>query len=182
MLDIVEFFFIFALLGAVHETAHGMTCKHYGGESHKMGAFLMYLMPGVFCDVTQIYVYGGRWARVATLFAGVWSEIMICSWVTILWWLTPQGSWLHDFLLQTHFERWGYFVVIINLKPFSAYGWLITSSASSHGSFDLKGKLHFAALQHGAQAHLPHARHGPHHALGPQAVLHGVCVMAGGYS
>src|SRR5438552_2237626 len=39
-LDLIEFFGVFALLGVVHETAHGMTCKHYGGESHKMGAFL----------------------------------------------------------------------------------------------------------------------------------------------
>jgi|GEM_PF-508414 len=137
LLDIVEFFLIFALLGAVHETAHGMTCKHYGGESHKMGAFLMYLMPGVFCDVTQIYVYGGRWARVATLFAGVWSEIMICSWVTVLWWLTPQGTWLHDFCYKLILSG-GIFVVIINLNPLARMdGYYIFCELTRF--FDLKG-------------------------------------------
>lgn len=137
-LDLVEFFGVFALLGAVHETAHGMTCKHFGGESHKMGAFLMYLMPGVFCDVTQIYVYGGRWQRVATLLAGVWSEIIICTWVTILWWLTPQGTWIHDIAYKFILSG-GIFVVIINLNPLARMdGYYIFCELTRH--FDLKGQ------------------------------------------
>lgn len=137
LLDLVEFFVIFAVLGAVHETAHGMTCKHFGGESHKMGAFLMYLMPGVFCDVTQIYVYGGRWARVATLLAGVWSEIIICSWVSVLWWLTPVGSYVHD-LAYKFILSGGIFVVIINLNPLARMdGYYIFCELTRH--FDLKG-------------------------------------------
>ena len=137
LLDFVEFFFIFALLGAVHETAHGMTCKHYGGESHKMGAFLMYLMPGVFCDVTQIFVHGGRWQRIWTLFAGVWSEIQICSWVSVLWWFTPQGTWLHDFCYKLILSG-GIFVVIINLNPLARMdGYYIFCELTRH--FDLKG-------------------------------------------
>lgn len=137
-LDLVEFFGVFALLGAVHETAHGMTCKHFGGESHKMGAFLMYLMPGVFCDVTQIYVYGGRWQRVATLLAGVWSEIIICTWVTILWWLTPQGTWLHEIAYKFILSG-GIFVVIINLNPLARMdGYYIFCELTRH--FDLKGQ------------------------------------------
>ncbi|HUQ50215.1 MAG TPA: HlyD family efflux transporter periplasmic adaptor subunit [Terriglobales bacterium] len=137
LIDLAEFFLIFALLGAVHETAHGMTCKHFGGESHKMGAFLMYLMPGVFCDVTQIYVYGGRWARIATLFAGVWSEIIICSWVTIVWWLTPVGSYTHD-LAYKFILSGGIFVVIINLNPLARMdGYYIFCELTRH--FDLKG-------------------------------------------
>jgi putative peptide zinc metalloprotease protein len=138
LLDLVEFFGIFALLGAVHETAHGMTCKHYGGESHKMGAFLMYLMPGVFCDVTQIYVYGNRWQRVATLFAGVWSEIIICTWVTILWWLTAPGTWIHDVAYKFILSG-GIFVVIINLNPLARMdGYYIFCELTRH--FDLKGQ------------------------------------------
>jgi len=138
LLDLVEFFFIFALLGAVHETAHGMTCKHFGGESHKMGAFLMYLMPGVFCDVTQIYVYGGRWARICTLFAGVWSEIIIVTWVTIFWWLTPVGSWWHDVAYKFILSG-GIFVVIINLNPLARMdGYYIFCELTRH--FDLKGQ------------------------------------------
>ncbi|MCU1287289.1 MAG: hypothetical protein JWO13_3639 [Acidobacteriales bacterium] len=137
LLDLVEFFLVFALLGAVHETAHGMTCKHFGGESHKMGAFLMYLMPGVFCDVTQIYVYGGRWQRVATLLAGVWSEIIICTWVTILWWLTPQGTFVHDIAYKFILSG-GIFVIIINLNPLARMdGYYIFCELTRF--FDLKG-------------------------------------------
>lgn len=138
LLDLVEFFLIFAVLGAVHETAHGMTCKHFGGESHKMGAFLMYLMPGVFCDVTQIYVYGGRWARICTLFAGVWSEIIIVTWVTIFWWLTPVGTWWHDVAYKFILSG-GIFVLIINLNPLARMdGYYIFCELTRH--FDLRGQ------------------------------------------
>ena len=30
------------ILGFLHETAHGLTCKHYGGQVHSMG--LMFLV------------------------------------------------------------------------------------------------------------------------------------------
>src|SRR3954468_4789123 len=74
--DIGEFYLLFAVLAVLHETAHGITCKHFGGESHRMGAFLIYLTPGVFCDVTQVWIYGGLWQRVATMVAGTWAELI----------------------------------------------------------------------------------------------------------
>ncbi len=33
------------VIGFVHESAHGLTCKHYGGEVHSMGLMFLYLTP-----------------------------------------------------------------------------------------------------------------------------------------
>jgi putative peptide zinc metalloprotease protein len=114
--DVVEFFAIFLLLGAFHETAHGMTCIHFGGASHRMGVFLMYLVPGVFCEVQEVYVYGGRRARMLTVAAGVWSEILLCQYFTILWWFTPPGTFIHDFCYKLILSG-GIFCVLINWNP-----------------------------------------------------------------
>ena len=114
--DVVEFFAIFLLLGSVHETAHGMTCIHFGGASHRMGVFLMYLVPGVFCEVQEVYVYGGRRARMLTVASGVWSEILLCQYFTVVWWFTPPGSWLHDFCYKLILSG-GIFCVLINWNP-----------------------------------------------------------------
>src|SRR5437588_226453 len=88
LLDVLEFFAIFTFLGFVHETAHGLTCTHFGGRSQRMGVFLIYMAPGVFCDVTQVFVYGGRWARIMTAASGVWAEIVFVSWLSWVWWFT----------------------------------------------------------------------------------------------
>jgi len=114
--DVVEFFAIFLLLGAFHETAHGMTCKHFGGESHRMGVFTIYLVPGVFCEVQEVYVYGGRSARMLTIAAGVLSEIILCEYFTVLWWFTAPGTWIHAFCYKLILSG-GIFCVLINWNP-----------------------------------------------------------------
>ena len=116
--DVIEFFAIFLLLGAFHETAHGMTCKHFGGESHRMGVFMVYLVPGVFCEVQEVYVYGGRFARILTIAAGVCSEIILCQYFTVIWWLTPPGTWIHGFCYKLILSG-GIFCMLINWNPLS---------------------------------------------------------------
>lgn len=135
---VFEFFGIFLVLGAIHETAHGMTCKHFGGHSHRMGFFTMYLAPGVFCDVAEVFVYGGRWARIATVAAGVWSEIILCSYLSVVWWLTPVGSTIHNLAYMIILSG-GIFAVIINLNPLSRMdGYFIFCEIFRF--FDLKGQ------------------------------------------
>ncbi len=114
----VNFLIAFLLLGAVHETAHGLTCKHYGGEVHRMGAMLVYLAPCIYCDVSQVYVYGGRWERMMTTFFGVWSEVVISTYAAVIWWATPPGSFLHDWSYLIILAG-GIFCVIVNWNPFA---------------------------------------------------------------
>lgn len=115
-LDIAEFWLLFLVIGFIHESAHGLTCKHYGGGVHRMGAHLTYLMPGFFVDVTEAWVYGGRWQRLATIIAGIWVEMILCSVVTVVWWGTPAGSFLHDFAYKIILFT-GVGVVVINMNP-----------------------------------------------------------------
>jgi putative peptide zinc metalloprotease protein len=114
----LNFLAAFLLLGAVHETAHGLTCKHYGGEVHRIGAMLVYMAPCIFCDVSQVYVYGDRWERMMTTFYGVWSEIVICTYASVIWWATPPGSFLHDWSYLIILAG-GIFCVVVNWNPFS---------------------------------------------------------------
>lgn len=95
--DLLVFYALIFLVAALHESAHGLTCKHYGGESHKMGALLVYLTPAFFCEVVEVYVYGGRWQRIATMLAGTWAETLLCAVSTLIWWGTPDGTAVHEF-------------------------------------------------------------------------------------
>ena len=114
--DIVEFWLLFCFLGFFHESAHGLTCKHFGGAVHKMGFLLYYLEPCFFVDVTEVYIYAGKWARVATSIAGIWVELIFCSAASIIWWGTPAGTPVHEFTYKIILVT-GVGVAVINLNP-----------------------------------------------------------------
>lgn len=95
--EIAEFWLLACGMLFIHETAHGISCKHYGGHVHRMGFHLVYLTPAFFTDVTEAWVYADKWQRVVTIVSGAWSEMIICAIATPVWYVTPYGSWLHDF-------------------------------------------------------------------------------------
>lgn len=116
VMDLVEFWLLFCGLGFFHESAHALTCKHFGGEVHRTGFMLVYLSPAFFADITEVYVYGGKWQRIAAIFAGIWTELMFCSVASIVWWGTPAGSPVHDFAYKVMLIT-GVAVVLMNLNP-----------------------------------------------------------------
>ncbi len=114
--DLAEFWLLFCGLGFFHESAHALTCKHYGGEVHRMGFMLLYLSPAFFVDITEVYVYGSKWQRIAAIMGGIWVELMFCSVASIVWWGTPVGSPAHDFAYKIMLIT-GVAVVLMNLNP-----------------------------------------------------------------
>src|ERR1700676_981989 len=114
--DLAEFWLLFCGLGFFHEAAHAMTCKHYGGRVHKTGFMLLYLTPCFFAEITEVYVYGSKWQRIATIIAGIWVELMFCAMASVIWWGTPLGSPIHDFAYKVMLIT-GVAMVLMNLNP-----------------------------------------------------------------
>ena len=115
-LDLAVFWGITFVLAAVHETAHGVVCRHFGAPVSSMGFALIYLSPAFFTDTTQGVVLCPPWERILISVAGVWSELYICTAATVVWWGTPPGTALHDvayvFMLMT-----GIATVLLNWNP-----------------------------------------------------------------
>ncbi|MGD0730168.1 MAG: HlyD family efflux transporter periplasmic adaptor subunit [Terracidiphilus sp.] len=116
LLDVLQFYTLFLLLGFLHETAHGLTCKHYGGQVHAMGLMFLYLMPAFYVDVSEVWVSATKVQRLATIIAGIWIEMTVCGLAMIVWANTLTGEWLHDFAYQVILIT-GIAVVLINLNP-----------------------------------------------------------------
>jgi putative peptide zinc metalloprotease protein len=114
--DLVEFWFLFAAMACVHETAHGLTCKHYGGKVEKMGFTMLYFAPSFFCDATQAWIYGGKWERIAVSIAGIWIDLIICAFATFVWWGTATGMTIHDLAYKVMMVT-GIGVSLLNLNP-----------------------------------------------------------------
>ncbi len=114
--DLAEFWVLFLIMGFFHESSHGLTCKHFGGGVHHMGFHLIYLTPAFFVDVSEVWVYGNRWQRMATIIAGVWAELIFCSIGTVVWWATSPATFAHELAYKVMLIA-GVAMMLVNLNP-----------------------------------------------------------------
>jgi len=61
---------IVLVVGSAHEFAHGLTCKHFGGEVHEMGFMLIYFQPALYCNVSDAWLFPEKSKRLWVGFAG----------------------------------------------------------------------------------------------------------------
>ena len=54
----------------LHECAHGLTCKYYGGEVHEIGFLMLLLMPCFYCNVSDAWLFREKSKRLCVTFAG----------------------------------------------------------------------------------------------------------------
>jgi len=82
-----------ALIGAkiVHELAHALTCRHFGGKCHEMGLMFLVFTPCLFCNVSDAWMLADRRARVMISSAGVLAELVLAGCATFLWWFSQPG-------------------------------------------------------------------------------------------
>jgi len=114
--DLWAFWIIMLVVGAIHEFAHGLTCKHYGGEVPQMGFLLIYFCPAFFTDTTDILIFDTPMPRLFTIFAGIWVELFLCALATFVWVLTIPGSLANDLAYKTLLFT-GVTGVAMNLNP-----------------------------------------------------------------
>ncbi|HTZ47518.1 MAG TPA: HlyD family efflux transporter periplasmic adaptor subunit [Verrucomicrobiae bacterium] len=94
--DVLLLYAVSMIVVAVHESAHAHACKHCGGRVPAMGFALVYLAPAFYTDTTEGAVLGTRAQRLVIYVAGVWSELMLYSIATPIWWGTPPDTLIHD--------------------------------------------------------------------------------------
>jgi multidrug resistance efflux pump len=77
-----------------HEFAHGLTCKHFGGEVHEIGFLLLYFQPAFYCNVSDAWLFPKKSHRLWVTFAGAYLEIFVWSIATLIWRLTEPDTWI----------------------------------------------------------------------------------------
>jgi len=75
----------------VHEFGHGLSCKHYGGEVHEMGAMFIIFSPFLFCNATDSWTFRDKNQRLVVTFGGMYLELFLAAIAAALWVLTPPG-------------------------------------------------------------------------------------------
>lgn len=86
------FISISLMIVLLHEFAHGLTCKYFGGEVKEMGFLLIYFNPALYCNVSDAWLFEKRSSRLWVVFAGGFFEAFIFSLAALAWSVAPPGS------------------------------------------------------------------------------------------
>jgi putative peptide zinc metalloprotease protein len=74
----------------VHESAHAITCKHFGRQVPQGGFMLYYFVPAFYVDVTDAWLEPW-YRRILIFWAGPYSGFMLAGTASIIVWLLPGG-------------------------------------------------------------------------------------------
>lgn len=84
-----------AVVKVLHEFGHGLSCKHFGGECHELGAMMLVFTPALYCNVSDSWMLPNKWHRAAIGAAGMYVELFLASCATFVWWFSEPGLLNH---------------------------------------------------------------------------------------
>lgn len=73
---------------AMHECAHGLTCKHFGGEVHDTGVMLLFFMPCLYCNVSDAWLIPQKSKRLLITAAGGYCDLCLWALAVFVWRIT----------------------------------------------------------------------------------------------
>jgi putative peptide zinc metalloprotease protein len=88
----ILYYVCFAATFFLHECAHGVVCKGFGGRVPRIGTFLYFFLTTFYTDVSASWMFPSKFRRLMVLFAGALSNIAMCAVATLVWRMTIQGS------------------------------------------------------------------------------------------
>lgn len=80
---------------SLHEFAHGLTCRRFGGEVREIGFLLIYFQPALYCNVSDAWLFPEKSKRLWVGFSGPYFEMFLWSIAVLVWRITDSGSLIH---------------------------------------------------------------------------------------
>jgi hypothetical protein len=75
------------ILGAstVHEYAHALTCKHFGGRVREMGFMLIFFQPALYANVSDAWLFPEKHQRLWVTAAGGFIDLFVWALAILAW-------------------------------------------------------------------------------------------------
>ena len=73
------------VLKVIHELAHSLVCKRFGGRVKSCGFLLLLMIPMPYVDVTTSWRFDNKWKRILTSAAGMMAEVFIAAIACLIW-------------------------------------------------------------------------------------------------
>jgi putative peptide zinc metalloprotease protein len=92
----------YPFIKGLHELAHALAVRRWGGEVHEMGVTLLFFMPAPYVDASAANAFRDRWHRAAVSAAGIMVELGLAA-AAIFVWLEVEPGVLRDLAFVTLF-------------------------------------------------------------------------------
>ena len=105
---------IFAVV-ALHELAHSVVCRHYGGKVNEMGFLLLYFQVCFYCNLSDSYMFDKKYKKILTILAGMYFQAFLGAVTLLLWRILKTGTIISDLLFLT--ASISLLTLLFNLNP-----------------------------------------------------------------
>jgi len=78
---------------SIHEFAHGLTLKHFGGKVEEMGFLILYFIPAFYCNLDDAWMLRRR-ERILVSLSGGYIQLFLWACATIAWRLLAPETFL----------------------------------------------------------------------------------------
>lgn len=83
------------LMITMHEFAHGLTLRYFGGGVREIGFMMIYFQPAFYCNVSDAWLLPEKGKRLWVSFAGPYFELFLWSLATLTWRITETDTWIN---------------------------------------------------------------------------------------
>jgi putative peptide zinc metalloprotease protein len=89
--NLLLLWFTYPAVKAVHEWAHGMAVKAWGGRVQEVGLIFVVFTPVPYVDATSSYRFPSKWARATVAAAGIMAELALAALALFVWLMAEPG-------------------------------------------------------------------------------------------
>jgi putative peptide zinc metalloprotease protein len=106
---------LYPVIKGLHELAHAVAVRRWGGEVHEMGITLLFFTPAPYVDASAANAFRDRWQRAAVSAAGIAVELGLAA-AAVFVWLEVEPGTLRDVAFVTLFLC-GASTLLFNANP-----------------------------------------------------------------
>lgn len=89
--NLLLLWFVYPVVKAVHEWAHGLAVKARGGTVREIGLLFIIFTPVPYVDATSSYGFASKWARAQVAAAGIMAELALGAVALFVWLAAEPG-------------------------------------------------------------------------------------------
>ena len=117
--NVALLWFTYPLVKAVHEWAHGLAVKAWGGTVREVGVMVILFSPVPYVDATSSYRFPSKWARATVAAAGIMAELVLGA-IAVYVWLGSQSGLVSAFAFNVILIA-GVSTLLVNGNPLMRY-------------------------------------------------------------
>jgi putative peptide zinc metalloprotease protein len=110
---------VYPVAKAVHECAHGLAVKAWGGTVREVGVMFILFMPVPYVDATSSYRFDSKWQRAMVAAAGIMAELLLGA-IALYVWMNAQSGVVTAIAYNVVLIA-GFSTLVVNGNPLMRY-------------------------------------------------------------